>query len=1200
MENKNKSINKMSKTTQKMKMEITRADGSKYNEKSTQKKNFYKIDLENKNKSINKMPQATQNNINKKNNLKTSHSYNIQPKMNKLYTKTKFGYDFYFTKISRKRCKDEGITYQSPLERASENMGCGMVLIKCDEISPQGKTWCSYGAMEIDELRKIWKTDNHLFEIIEDDQCRKLYFDVDGRYLSEEDNYDKLMLLNQLIGLICNVDINENPIIGSMCYGRGMKTQGNSEYEKSSYHLVIGDYYFEDKASMNKAMNFIQHIVLTKDEYEPLRGGVLDFNVYGKNQAFKLPYQTKAIKGGIKQIPQDDDDKLTDFLVCGEMWISGNSKCIDVSRFEEFNVKPKQIKLATGKSVKVNFNEAFVLDALKSSFPKDFKIKIEGARCNSLDYYLKSIPNGKDTPKIVWKTIGYCIRNIEKDFEKGLKKWCDWTQPYKEVSCEDLRDEFSKHTKGKGYGWKMLYNMACMFNKKMNDNSGDKYEELFDEEPTYECSREKINQKYIDKDYFTSKLCEYDNLVIKSPMGSGKSFTLKQVFKQYEMMEIKYPSILYFSCKRAFACSMSKDFEEYGFENYMDLAEKGCDFKDEDRIICSVESIQKCRDEYDLVIIDESESIADNLTGKMFIKNKCVEGATKMYNIIKNSKKVMVMDAYITTRSHNMLKEIKGNLNKENTLYLQNDFMNEKRSFVDCDKTMLFHNIEKELGRGKRCVVVCGSSGFADYITSRVKGYDIKHYNSKKPLELKTDVNEEWKDCDLLIYTPTITAGISYDPMNELGEKDIGKHFDNLFIYAVNVGSAHFRDTIQAHRRIRDFRCNYIYICLNDKFKGHNLEQLPIRKDEVLDMEEKYKSKLFGDECKSLKDNEKLKWIYNIHIHNILERNVSQINMRGFAIQYLKRENVFKKENDDTELKLIMDDENWNFDSINSISSQLYCEYRERMKSQEVDDKLDDEEFKEWYKFKYSHLLCKEMNTPMKEYFNKYCVKPKMRGFINSIVDYKRMVDEIGFDYHRIKNYSQKKYQDDNIPIEYYDMKYKRYEHIMKIMNGIKLFDNGEMNINKEIYGDDFKSLCDEYSKIPIKTLNSMLTNNYITTKKKSETAKITSRTLQGIFNQLIREEFGVEIHGTGKYKYIKVDGKKKKLTILKIRNSFVEEDDDKYYNTEYLIFNLMKDTFELEDVPYIEGDFTETKNDALSSEEEEGDCCEIDEEEYY
>jgi hypothetical protein len=1214
---------KMNKT--KTKMTITRADGSLYNgePKKTKKliikkknnknslistqNNKNKFDLKNKEDNILMTMNKTTQNFHKKDKIDLENKNISTNKMSNIKTKKIFGCDFYYTLVSKKISKKNGVEYHSPLERAMEDQACGDVVLKYDTLSPQGKVWVSYGVMSLEQLEKddFWKTDNHLFEIVDGECNRKLYFDVDDRFISEEDNYKKLMLLNELIGMIIGKDISEEPIDGFMCYGEGMKQSGNTEYKKSSYHFIVKGYYFENQQTQKKAMNFIQHIVFTQDKYEPLRNGVLDFNVYGNNQAFKLPYQTKAMKGGIKQIPMDSDDTLYDYLLGGEFVIDyKNSKEIDVSKFGVFDVEPKQIKLASGKSVLLNFNEAMVLDGLKSSQPKGYKHIVEGMKGNNLDYYLKSIPNGKNTPKIVWKVVGYCIRNIEKDFEKGLTKWAKWTSPYKSVSNDDLREEYTKHRSDGGYGWKMLYNLARVFNKKMDTNDTSKFEELFDEEPTYPCYRDKITQKYIDKDYFKKMLNEYDNLIIKSPMGSGKSFTLKQVFTEINSsLKKKYKSILYFSCKRAFASSMSKDFEAYGFKNYMDI---NGDFTEYDRIVCSVESIQKCRDHYDLVIIDESESIADNLTGAMFIKNKCVEGATKMFNIIKNSKKVMLMDAYITTRSHNMIKAIKESpndfgdnnyhLSEDNTIYLQNDYKNKKRTFVDCDKTMLYHNLVKEMGRGNRCVVVCGSSVFADYINKNMeKKYIVKHYNSKNPLPIGTNVNEEWSECDLLIYTPTITAGISYDPMDDFGNKDITKHFHNLFIYSVNVGSAHFRDTIQAHRRIRDFLSGLIYICINDRFKGHNLEQLPTRKIEVLELEEKYKSKLFGDECLSLNDRHNLKWIYDIHIHNILERNVSQIHMRKFATEYLKRENIFKKADDNTEANLIMDEEEWDFNKINSISSQLYCEYRERMSIGDSEDKLDDDEFAEWYKFKYANLLCKDINEPMKEYFNRYLIKPQHRGFVNSVVEYKRMIEEIGGDYTRIKDYSQKKYQDDNIPIEYYDMKYKRYEHIMKIMDGIKLFDNGVMNINKEIYGDDFKVLCEEYSKIPIKTLNAMLTKNYITTKKKEETTIIKPRTLQGIFNQLIREEFGVEIHGTGKYKYKTIDGKKKKFTILTIRNADVNDEDEndlKFYNSEYLIFNLLKDSFELEDVPYIEGDFTESKNNALSSDEEEGDNC--------
>ena len=122
---------------------------------------------------------------------------------------------------------------------------------------------------------------------------------------------------------------------------------------------------------------------------------------------------------------------------------------------------------------------------------------------------------------------------------------------------------------------------------------------------------------------------------------------------------LKYPSICYFSCKQAFASSMINDFEKYGFVNYLSEPNKDA-IKNYDRIICSVESIWCCRDKYDIVIIDESESICDNLMGEMYMKNKPIMCAKKMKEMIKNSANIMIMDAYLTTRSFDMIKDILG------------------------------------------------------------------------------------------------------------------------------------------------------------------------------------------------------------------------------------------------------------------------------------------------------------------------------------------------------------------------------------------------------------------------------------------------------------------------------------------------------------------------------------------------------------
>ena len=1129
----------------------------------------------------------------------TSYHNNNKKIMSEIYTKTKLNNTFYYTKTNSK-----AKNYASPLLEAINKFHCDIfksknpkVVVCYEELSKTSmgdRTHKSFGLVPQDSLKEMYnnKEDNHLYECIISSMPRKIYFDVDGRFISIDHNKKLINLINEIIGIILNIDDNiSNPIKTNICYGEGIKSSLNSpSYKKGSFHIVVNDYYFKNQMEQKLAMNYIENLIETEDKFKPLRDGNLDFKVYNKNQLFKLPFQTKvgnALENSpIKQIPRDGD-LFEDYLIQSHF---GKNIKIDVDKFLIKNMTTKIIKYGDGTSKKMDFNSATIIQKYKNSYPPNFTIKpfTRTSNMSDVDYYLLCIPNNNRVPKLVWKCIGYCLRNLVKDFESGLEKWKEWTIPYKIVSCDDLRMTYSKMKIGSGYGWKMLSNMAKVFNPKI-ENKISKFDDLFEDTPTYPCITKIDNSKYIDKEFFKTKLNEYDNLVIKSGMGTGKSWTLKSVFSEVDGTEeiieqapicednpkgngyisvmkdkLKYKSILYLSCKRAFASSMSHEFKDYGFRNYLEL-ESGS-FTSINRLVCSVESIYKCRDQYDLVIIDESESICDNLTGDMFLKNCPVESARRFYNIVKYSKKVIIMDAFLTTRSHNFLKEIKLNLNNNNTLYYKNNYKNPIRRYVECNKPQLTHQIRTKLEDKKRCVFMSGSSTFANEVYEDLKkdGYNILIYTSKNPLPLGADVLNLWKKCDLLIYTPTITAGISYDAKNE-------DQYDNLFMYSVNVGSAHFRDMAQASRRVRKFKNNIMYLCLNDKYKGHDRRQMPIKRSEIIENENKYKNLLFGDEIKSLSEIPELNWVYNINIHNIQERNVSQLYLKEFAQRYLDIENISKVEELDQVERYIDPVENeWDYDSIKNITTKIYEDYNVRINSTKSEYRLTDDEFKEYYKFRYLNLMCKEENDIMKEYFTKMLIRPQRRGFIRNIMNYTKMLDEIKYDYNLIKSYSLIKNEDETKPQEYYNLKYIRYEHITKIFSQLKILENGKFNVNKKFYGSDFEPLLEEYSLIPIKTLNFMLKNNSIRTKKKSKDeggGNMTCKTIHSIFNAILREEFSIEMYTTGNKKYITIDKKRKKLSEFGIRNyigknELSEQILSRFQGGEYLIFNLLNSKY--------------------------------------
>ena len=1077
-------------------------------------------------------------------------------------TKTQFGKTFYYTIRGIKQSKAEGLEYVQPLSLAFENAKEGEYVV-CAWEACGAKAYRSYGSLSFRELEKYaWGENNGLFEQVGESDKRKMYFDIDDRYISEEHIQKQLQLIHEIIAKVLNLPPNDD-IDAVICYGKG----DNGEYIKASYHMIIQGYYFANHADMLKCMRFIQHIVNMDNKYAILQNKVMDFNVYGKRQAFKLPYQKKP-KKKIKQIPLNDEDTLDNYLLT---YIDEDAVEIDVSEFEKYAGKEKQVKLATGKSIKVDFTKAMIIDAMKTAVSKDFQVDIgkmpdTNNIYENLDYYLNSIPNNEKMPKLVWKSVGYCISNITQNTEKGLIAWHRWTQGYGKCDIEDMRDEFMKHEISKGYGWKTLHQLASLFNPQMKKSNGS-MTILFSDWVDFDCEKKNINERYLPSNLMRDSLVENDNIFVSSPMGTGKSHTCKIIFDAEDKWgEKKYPSILYLSCKRAFASAMCEDFKKYGFVNYMDVEYKPS-IRNVDRIICSVESITHCRHKYDLVIIDESESICDNLTGDMFRKNRPTEGISHITDIIKNSQKIITMDAFLSTRSINMIKEIKHKtIDEEKSIYIKNDYLHKKRTYKECDKKRFVDNIKKCLDAGKRCAVVCGSSGLADHIKKDNDGKQVKHYSAKNPLEIGTNVDKEWSECDLLIYTPTITAGISYDNKE--------KPFDVLFVYSVNKGSCHFRDTAQASRRIREFNDNCIYLCLNDNFKGFNYDCMPITKEDVIAQEVMFSSQLFGEQTKSVREIPEFNWVWNIYIHNILEKNISSRCLREFAREYLQRMNIVKYHFENDPDKLDMDDdEEWDFDTIKTIPSRTYEDFQEQIKSHE---NLEDEEFQEYMKFRYSRMLVKKdcKHEVMVKYFNKNLHNARKRGFMKNVMEFKKMFNEIKNVGGDINKYKIKKYEDDVMPMEYYDKKYLRWEHIMCIMKtlGIVFSDDGEwdMDINKDFFGMDFNGLVEKYKALPVKALNSMMNNNHFNTKKQFKDG----RSVQGIFNQLLREEFGMELKSDG-HSFPTIDGKKKKLTKFKIQNQLTKEQTERcdaefLKERKYLLFNILREEFDSE-IPYIE-----------------------------
>ena len=122
-----------------------------------------------------------------------------------------------------------------------------------------------------------------------------------------------------------------------------------------------------------------------------------------------------------------------------------------------------------------------------------------------------------------------------------------------------------------------------------------------------------ICKKYLDPSIF-EKFINKRLLCIQSEKGTGKTVNLlNSIFKNNSNSP---ESVLFISSRRSFGLKLSGDLTKYGFRLYSEIKEH---YISDKRIICQIDSLMRLeRDDYDIVIVDECESLARYLTSSFY------------------------------------------------------------------------------------------------------------------------------------------------------------------------------------------------------------------------------------------------------------------------------------------------------------------------------------------------------------------------------------------------------------------------------------------------------------------------------------------------------------------------------------------------------------------------------------------------------
>lgn len=273
---------------------------------------------------------------------------------------------------------------------------------------------------------------------------------------------------------------------------------------------------------------------------------------------------------------------------------------------------------------------------------------------------------------------------------------------------------------------------------------------------------------------------------VRSAMGTGK--TKQQMSILQSSSEYKYQLAI------AFRRTFSRDSAQKNLlENYEDQKNKSrFNLLQTPKLIIQSDSL--CRYEAlqdpDILIIDEAQSI---LTQLISIKRTSTNYALLQFiNLLKTAKQILVMDAELEPKTVQILAQLAEcdnykffiNAHKPKTDHqiIVKDFSN----LAIEEKSHIVSDVMEMLKRNEKVAVFCTGERFATAIHDMAlqtnadlkakiyTGSDGKKEQGKNMAQQKRDdfknVAEAWKDLDLLIYTGTLTAGISFEL----------EHFDTL------------------------------------------------------------------------------------------------------------------------------------------------------------------------------------------------------------------------------------------------------------------------------------------------------------------------------------------------------------------------------------------------------------------------------------
>lgn len=646
-----------------------------------------------------------------------------------------------------------------------------------------GRAW---GYCSPDTLLDLIQKNHGIYEVISKFP-HKVYFDIDGKcdHLATQEQFQDW--LNNILTQI--EQFFPNPKFA---------VSGSNTENKKSVHIILNNYIIKNEDDRHKMKILVKHIRENINEQ-------FDHTVYTKNRNMKLINQSK------------DDGRVQEIITCPDDFGAHCITCFIPEDAEaQFPIFPEEIEQNVLVAKSKHTFDLGELPKLNLQCPNDINIATI-----TPTQVLELLPNTN--------TCNFTYRHL-------VCRFCYTNDVSFETFFAWIVQRFDgKYTNEKVQQWTTHWNNIHKFPPASIEKikpilkfyyphiAKDVYFRKFAQ--TFELPGANIeNIETISQPCFQRDDKKY--LIFNVGMGGGKTAQTISYLKNE-------PNFLWIAPNKALASNTHKRFEDENLEvcNYDNIKtkdKKTGKMKEENSLIICLNSIHYISNtKYDVLVIDEIETLIDKFLGD-FLEQGKNQLKSEIWDtflfLFRNAKKVLLLDAFITTKTINLLKSIEtdGLFEEKYVIYERiNEPQTRTIKYMDSEQSML-QDIITKIKQGCKLFIfypyknASAKTHSMEQIYSLIKTATGKNgifYNAdvddrtKKGLK---DVNTSWQDKDFVITNNIITCGVNYENLD----------FDYKYIFIASHNTP--RDIIQVSYRARHLSSGIIKICYMGKMNQSN------------------------------------------------------------------------------------------------------------------------------------------------------------------------------------------------------------------------------------------------------------------------------------------------------------------------------------------------------------------------------------------